>query len=68
MGTPDYIYDDVILLADSGDTWDHYQDGYNVHAASIIFKHWFGLSFEYTQGYFVVDRESNRQFEVTNAI
>jgi hypothetical protein len=66
MGT-DFIYDDVILLADSGDTWDHYQDGYNVHAATIILRHWFNLSINATQGYFVVDRASNTQFEVANS-
>ena len=32
MGT-DYIYDDVIITADSCDYWDGYQDGYNVIAA-----------------------------------
>ena len=32
MGT-DYIYDDVIIVADSCDYWDGYQDGYNVYSA-----------------------------------
>ena len=32
MGT-DYIYDDVIITADSCDYWDGYQDGYNVFSA-----------------------------------
>jgi len=66
MGTPDFIYDDVILLADSGDTWDHYQDGYNVHPATIILRNWFALRFVNTQSFIVIDREANRQFEVAN--
>ena len=32
MGT-DYIYDDVIVTADSCDYWDGHQDGYNVFSA-----------------------------------
>ena len=32
MGT-DYIYDDVLITADSCDYWDGYQDGYNVFSA-----------------------------------
>lgn len=37
MGT-DYIYDDVIIIADSGDSWDHYQDGYNTYSAYHLYK------------------------------
>ena len=33
MGTPSYIYDDVIITADSCDYWDSCQDGYNVFSA-----------------------------------
>ena len=36
MGT-DYIYDDVVILADSADYWDGYQDGYNVISAYKFF-------------------------------
>jgi len=32
MGT-DYIYDDVVITADSCDYWDGHQDGYNVFSA-----------------------------------
>ncbi|MBR4954444.1 MAG: hypothetical protein IKY46_00850 [Clostridia bacterium] len=33
MGTSSYIYDDVIITADSCDYWDGCQDGYNVTSA-----------------------------------
>lgn len=33
MGT-DYIYDDVLVIADSSDYWDGYQDGYNMYSAT----------------------------------
>ncbi|MBO5973724.1 MAG: hypothetical protein J6Q16_03410 [Clostridia bacterium] len=33
MGTVGYIYDDVIITADSCDYWDHCQDGYNLTPA-----------------------------------
>ncbi len=36
MGT-DYIYDDVVIAADSCDYWDGYQDGYNVYSATKFF-------------------------------
>ena len=32
MGT-DYIYDDALIIADSSDYWDGYQDGYNIYPA-----------------------------------
>jgi len=37
MGT-DFIYDDVIITADSSDYWDGYQDGYGVHNANKFFR------------------------------
>ena len=37
MGT-EYIYDDIIIIADSGDSWDHYQDGYNTYSAYHLYK------------------------------
>ena len=37
MGT-DYIYDDVIICADSCDYWDGHQDGYNVYSATKFCK------------------------------
>ena len=58
MGT-EYLYDDVIVMADSGDTWDHYQEGYNVFPATLVYRHWWDLRFGVTQGWFVIDRASN---------
>lgn len=37
MGT-DYIYDDVIIIADSSDYWDNYQDGYNIYNANQMYR------------------------------
>ena len=55
----DYLYDDVIIMADSGDTWDHYQEGYNVNAATLVYRHWWDLRFGVTQQWFVIDRAAN---------
>lgn len=33
--------DDVLILADSYDTWDHLQDGYNAVNASFFYYSWF---------------------------
>ena len=38
MGTPDYSYDDVFILADSNDTTDHNADGYTVVNAQRLFS------------------------------
>ena len=38
MGT-DYIYDDVLIIADSNDYWDGYQDGFSAHCAYRFFRH-----------------------------
>ena len=54
MGT-DYPYDDVLILADSGDSWDHYQDGYNTYTATQFYAQWFNGSFTYNQQYNVFD-------------
>ena len=35
---PDYIYDDVIITADSCDYWDGYQDGYNTFSATKFYS------------------------------
>ena len=40
MGT-DFIFDDVIVLADSADNWDLYQDGYNTVPATLFYAQWF---------------------------
>ncbi len=58
-GTPDYIYDDVMIFADSGDTWDHYQEGFNCFSATLVYRHWWSLRFDYTQDWFVIDRAAN---------
>ena len=50
MGT-DYIYDDVLILADSADNWDHYQDGYNIVPATLFYRQWYNGSFSYNQQY-----------------
>ena len=55
----DYLYDDVIIMADSGDTWDHYQEGYNVNPATLVYRHWWDLRFGVTQQWFVIDRAAN---------
>jgi len=41
MGT-DYIYDDVVFIADSADNWDNYTDGYNVVSAPLFYRHFYG--------------------------
>lgn len=48
MGT-DYCYDDVLILADSHDTWDHYQDGYNTYSATLFYRQWYNGGFTYNQ-------------------
>lgn len=56
MGT-DYPYDDVLVLADSADSWDHYQDGYNTLVASQFYHQWFNGSFTYNQQLAVFDND-----------
>ncbi len=56
MGT-DYIYDDVIVLADPHDTFDHYQDGYNTLPAHLFYRQWYNGSFTYNQQYNIFDRK-----------
>ena len=41
MGTDDVFSDDVIIMADSYDTSDHLQDGYNYTNAERFFYMWF---------------------------
>ena len=41
MGTS-HIYDYVVIIADSGDTWDGYQDGYNVYSANQYYRQLLG--------------------------
>lgn len=56
MGT-DYYYDDVIVLADSHDTYDHYQDGYNTVPAYLFYRQWYNGSFTYNQQHNVFDNK-----------
>ena len=37
MGT-EHIYDDVLIIADSSDYWDGYQDGYNMYSATQYYR------------------------------
>ncbi len=43
MGT-DYIYDDVFIISDSNDYWDHYHDGYNTYPATQFYRFHFNKS------------------------
>ncbi len=43
MGT-DYLYDDVVILADSSDGVDHYTDGYNTLPAHVFYGTWYNGS------------------------
>ncbi len=54
MGTTDYIYDDVIITADSCDYWDGYQDGYNVFSAYKFFSQHTNSKYNKLQNYIVV--------------
>ena len=53
MGT-DYIYDDVIIIADSSDSWDHYQDGYNIYSATQFYRQFANESKTYLQQCLVI--------------
>lgn len=52
MGT-DYIYDDAIIISDSSDCWDHYQDGYNTYSANHLFGMFTNGSHSRSQPYVV---------------
>lgn len=53
MGT-DYIYDDVVITADSCDYWDGYQDGYNVFSAYKFFTQHTGGNYAKLNCYLVI--------------
>ena len=53
MGT-DYIYDDVLIIADSFDCWDGYQDGYNIYSAYKFFSQHTNKKHTRWQSYVVV--------------
>jgi len=53
MGT-DYIYDDIVITADSCDYWDSYQDGYNVFSAYKFFTQHTGGNYAKLNSYLVI--------------
>jgi hypothetical protein len=53
MGT-DYIYDDVIITADSSDYWDGYQDGYTLYSAYKYFKQHTNGSYSKLQQHIII--------------
>ena len=53
MGT-DYIYDDVIVTADSCDYWDGYQDGYSLYSAYKFFTQFTNGSYSKLQQHIVI--------------
>ena len=57
MGT-DYIYDDVIIVADSCDYWDGYQDGYNVYSAYKFFRQHTNQGYSPLQSFLVINKKS----------
>ncbi|MBR2322213.1 MAG: hypothetical protein IKA54_01330 [Clostridia bacterium] len=55
MGTPN-IYDDVIITADSSDTWDHYQDGYNTYSATHLYRTHFSGHLDKCYSYLIIKK------------
>ena len=53
MGT-DYIYDDVLIIADSCDYWDHYQDGYNIYSAYKFYTQHANGAFSLFQAHIII--------------
>ncbi len=66
MGTPDYIYDDIVVLADSGDSWDHYQDGFNVYPATLFYRQWMNSKKTSGQAYVVINRAGNEALMIAD--
>ena len=56
MGT-EYIYDDVIIVADSCDYWDGYQDGYNVFSAYKFFRQHTNQGYDPLQSFLVIKKK-----------
>ncbi len=52
MGT-DYMYDDVVIVADSSDYWDHYQDGYCTWSANQLYNVFTDDDYKYNHAYVV---------------
>ena len=55
MGT-DFLYDDVIITADSSDYWNSYQDGYDVFSACKFFSQFTNGGYKVRQGYLVIEK------------
>ena len=58
MGT-EYIYDDVIIVADSCDYWDGYQDGYNVYSAYKFFRQHTNQGYGTLQSFLVIKKKAS---------
>ena len=58
MGT-EYIYDDVIIVADSDDCWDGYQDGYNVFSAYKFFRQHTNQGYGNLQSFLVIKKKAS---------
>ena len=56
MGT-DFIYDDVLITADSCDYWDGYQDGYNVFSAYKFYTQHTNSKYNKLQAYIVIEKK-----------
>ena len=55
MGTG-FIYDDVIITADSADYWDGCQDGYDLFAGYKFFSQFTNGTYKIPQGYLVIEK------------
>ena len=53
MGTESY-YDDVIVLADSSDKWDHFENGYDTEAGLEFYAHWYNGGKSTNQQYILI--------------
>ena len=58
MGT-ESIYDDVIIVADSCDYWDGYQDGYNVYSAYKFFRQHTNQNYSPLQSFLVIKQKAS---------
>jgi len=56
MGTNN-VYDDVIIFADSSDTFDHYRDGYVTMPAMLFYRQWYNSSLTYNQQHVIFKRK-----------
>jgi len=47
------VYDDVVVLADPHDTFDHYQDGYNTLSAMTFYSQWYNGNYKWPQKFVI---------------